>query len=49
MGVDFALVMYLLDFVTLKKMDSFESPGGALKQSNKHSQIIFMDCLILIA
>jgi len=27
-----------------EKMQSFESPGGALEESNKHSQIVFIHC-----
>jgi hypothetical protein len=29
---------------TLKRCTAFQSPGGALEYSNKHSQIVFIDC-----
>jgi hypothetical protein len=30
------------------KMQSFQSPGGALEQSNKHNQIAFIDCSLFL-
>jgi hypothetical protein len=31
-----------------EKMCSFQSPGGALEQSDKHSQIVFIDCSLFL-
>jgi hypothetical protein len=30
------------------KKHSFQSPGGALEQSNKHSQTVFIDCSLFL-
>jgi hypothetical protein len=32
----------LEDFCAPERMHSFHSPGGALEQSNKYNQIVFM-------
>jgi len=33
---------------TLKTFTGFQSPGGAIEQSNKHSQILFIDCPLFL-
>ncbi len=33
---------------TLKTCTRFQSPGGAIEQSNKHSQILFIDCALFL-
>ncbi len=38
----------LEDFCDPEKMYSFQSPGGGLKQSDKHSQIVFIDCSLFL-
>ncbi len=38
----------LEDCCDAEKMYSFQSPGGALERSDKHSQIVFIDCSLFL-
>jgi hypothetical protein len=38
----------LEDFCDPERIHSFHSPGGALEQSNKYNQIVFIDCSLFL-